>query len=547
MTTKKVKTQLFCHYCKGSLRIRQEIRQQAHNSCNKEVKSYYPFESVFNWKKILLQFNEDISFDSYFWLDYIDGRIIAKIPEITYMSFDRPSNSLEYLLDCINQLINLETQNIQSFQLKTISPSIEELSNLKELTLGSSKLEFPDTIGNLSNLTRLELNNNYLLSIPKTIGNLSNLTRLELNHNHIKCLPDSIGNLFNLDYLELSKIELKSLPDSICQLKNLQKIELIFNQLSELPSSIENLTNITYLFLNHNKFTSLLNFWSQLESVELLTLQNNNLTSLPDSFGDLAKLNELHLDDNKLSSSPNSFGRLETNFISITNTSLFSLSDSFGNLKYLYELCLENANLSNLPTYFQDLLNLRILDLTSNNFKILPDKINYLSNSEKLNMEYNELTELLPFIENVTFQWISLKTRKIETIPDSIGNLRSLTYLYIGENPISDSPDGITNLQCSQALAINNTLIKELPEFLKILQNLQIIALFNVPLKSLPTTLEEIKSLEWIGLNDNSKLYIPRNLEDKIYFTKYNAPLHFKQAKEGISKEKSKFSKSTRI
>ena len=50
----------------------------------------------------------------------------------------------------------------------------------------------PDTIGNLTNLTRLHLDGNQLTALPDTIGNLTNLSWLYLDDNKLTALPTGI-------------------------------------------------------------------------------------------------------------------------------------------------------------------------------------------------------------------------------------------------------------------------------------------------------------------------------------------------------------------
>jgi internalin A len=60
----------------------------------------------------------------------------------------------------------------------------------------------PESFGQLSNLTRLDLDNNEITSIPESLGQLSNLTVLYLNNNEITSIPESLGQLSNLTWLD---------------------------------------------------------------------------------------------------------------------------------------------------------------------------------------------------------------------------------------------------------------------------------------------------------------------------------------------------------
>ena len=102
-----------------------------------------------------------------------------------------------------------------------------DLSGSNLFNLGELSGEIPSEIGNLTNLTNLNLSFNELTGeIPTEIGNLTNLESLNLDYNYLTGeIPSSIGNLTNLTYLLLSD-----------------------NQLTgEIPSEIGNLTNLYHL------------------------------------------------------------------------------------------------------------------------------------------------------------------------------------------------------------------------------------------------------------------------------------------------------------
>jgi len=53
------------------------------------------------------------------------------------------------------------------------------------------------------------MNNNQLTKIPKEIGNLTNLTKLNIQNNHLIELPKEIGNLTNIIELNVQNNQLK--------------------------------------------------------------------------------------------------------------------------------------------------------------------------------------------------------------------------------------------------------------------------------------------------------------------------------------------------
>ena len=77
------------------------------------------------------------------------------------------------------------------------------------------------TIGRLTALRVLKLNQNQLTKLPDAICTLANLVNLSVQNNPLETLPAAIGNLVNLRMLRLDNNQLRALPDSIGQLVNL--------------------------------------------------------------------------------------------------------------------------------------------------------------------------------------------------------------------------------------------------------------------------------------------------------------------------------------
>ena len=63
--------------------------------------------------------------------------------------------------------------------------------------------EIPPELGNLTNLTTLNLGGDLTGEIPPELGNLTNLTTLNLGGDLTGEIPPELGNLTNLTYLSL--------------------------------------------------------------------------------------------------------------------------------------------------------------------------------------------------------------------------------------------------------------------------------------------------------------------------------------------------------
>jgi Leucine rich repeat/WG containing repeat len=112
-----------------------------------------------------------------------------------------------------------------------------------------------------SKVLALDLRNKYLKEIPKEVFQNKQLKIMFLNkeeivahdrENLIEKLPNEIGELVNLTVLNLSGNELIQIPNDITKLAHLKTLDLRKNNLSDLPSGITNLTELTYLDLSNN-------------------------------------------------------------------------------------------------------------------------------------------------------------------------------------------------------------------------------------------------------------------------------------------------------
>jgi internalin A len=152
-----------------------------------------------------------------------------------------------------------EILNLSGVKLSELPLEIGNLTNLTSLDLRSNQLRaLPESIGNLTNLTSLDLRLNRFQDLPESIGNLTKLTSLDIWNNQLTALPESIGNLTNLTSLDLSGNYLKTLPESIGNLTRLTSLNLRNNRLKTLPESIGNLTSLTSLNINENSLSQIL-------------------------------------------------------------------------------------------------------------------------------------------------------------------------------------------------------------------------------------------------------------------------------------------------
>jgi len=231
----------------------------------------------------------------------------------------------------------------------------------------------PADIGQLTSLTKLNLNRNQLTSLPAELGQLTSLTRLDLFGNQLTSVPAEIGQLTSLEGLDLRYNQLTSVPAEIGQLASLRKLSLGGNQLTSVPAEIGQLTSLKCLDLHENQLTSVPAEIGQLTSLKLLFLFGNQLTSVPAEIGQLTSLKELSLYNNQLTSVPAEIGQLMSLVeLSLSGNQLTSLPAEIGQLTSLERLYLDGNQLTSVPAEIGQLTSMRELFLGGNQLTSLP-------------------------------------------------------------------------------------------------------------------------------------------------------------------------------
>ena len=346
-------------------------------------------------------------------------------------------------------------------------------------------------------------------------------------------------------YIDLSNIGLDSIPKEIFKLNHsfdgikwwtnvdFTKIDLSYNNLSEKCShDFRSIPHARVLYLISNKFNSIPLYIYYLKDLVFLDMSNNRLTYIEDNFcwslsglktlnfsGNFIKyiprsirymrhLQELNLSKNEITSIPNEFMYLKYlkkfdvswNKIQIIDPHIFN------NLSYLEELyCNDNllTNIENINNYrvFDSILNLRILDLSHNQYQ---DFLTFsqLYKLEKLNVSYNRLRNIfgLDICEHLTE--IDCSNNIFKEVPYCFLLLKNLHTLYLQWNEL-------------------NTL----PSLLCLMDNLSVLRIEGNPLKDFPSLKYadtfQIKQLLRFKLSEKDVYSIPQNLKYN-YFNKLN-------------------------
>lgn len=162
--------------------------------------------------------------------------------------------------------LKADNENIQDIS------GIENLVNLKKLSLTGNKITNLKPLKDMINLTNLNLDNNEINDIS-VLRNLTNLTRLTLCHNKITNL-DSLKNLSKLQILSLSENEVTDISP-LKEFSNLNTLYLAYNKINDL-TPLKELSNLNVLYLQYNNFKNVVPLKS-LDKLSQLILDSNEV------------------------------------------------------------------------------------------------------------------------------------------------------------------------------------------------------------------------------------------------------------------------------
>ena len=217
----------------------------------------------------------------------LDGTKITNLPNSFSLLTNLKKLSLNYCgiknINTMCDLIYLQEVHLKNNGILKIPSVISKLKDLEhlEITVYNTKEKesiIPETFCNLPKLRNLIFTNSIALhnQLPECLPNLANLEILELLNSNL-LLPSSIGKLTKLKQLKLEENPLTNLPTDIGNCICLEKLEVTKTPIQYLPDSITILKDLTYLDLSHNNIKQLHEEIGQLEKLEYLNIDWNDI------------------------------------------------------------------------------------------------------------------------------------------------------------------------------------------------------------------------------------------------------------------------------
>ncbi|KAK9161989.1 hypothetical protein Syun_002891 [Stephania yunnanensis] len=362
----------------------------------------------------------------------------------------------------------------------SIGTSLLNLSSLSHLDLSHNYITyFPHQMFHLPNLKILDLSYNFNLigPLPEFLPGTA-LQQLFLTYtNYIGRIPDSIGNLKQLTDLEVGNCG--EVPSSFSNISRLEELDMSFNGfVGPLPSLKASCMTIARIHLSSNKFSgpipsSYAN--NDLPNLTYLDLSNNQLNgTIPPSLFTLPSLQEMHLGQNKLigildvEAFPNSISSPLTWLDLSYNLLQGNIPKFISKFTSLERLDLRSNNFHGVvdPRMFASLKNLSLIDLSDNimllidtsdlvitipslsefaasscNLSAVPRFLRYQPHLSSLNLSDNQIQGKMPDWLWTNLESVDLSNNSLVGFEDPFSNhsSSSMRYLHLSSNHFEGS------------------------------------------------------------------------------------------------------------
>ncbi|XP_060186603.1 receptor kinase-like protein Xa21 [Lycium barbarum] len=372
----------------------------------------------------------------------------------------------------------------------TISPSLANLSFLKELNLGNNFFHggIPYGIGHLPRLQVIDIQNNQLEgSIPTTLFQHQRVQKISLAYNKLNgemwkgpwyvpeliilnlrnnslmgIIPPSIGNATKLLHFNLSNNRVSgNIPKAIGNLRQLKKLSLYNNQLTgSIPAVLFNISSLFYLSLTFNSLSGplLLDEGNIESNLEFLSISYNQISGqIPSNICQLTELNVLSISFNNIT------GEIPKNIACLSKLEKFyighnpikgTIPPSLGNMSTLRNLyCGSNRLEGPIPPELGKLSNLRQINFANNTLNgQIPKAIFNISSLEGIVLSFNNLSGRIPTTAGLhipNLRGLYLGHNQLEgEIPLFITNASKLETLTLDENFLTGTiPPNLGNLR----------------------------------------------------------------------------------------------------
>jgi hypothetical protein len=129
-------------------------------------------------------------------------------------------------------------------------------------------------------------------------------------------------------------------------------------------------------------------------------------------------------------------------------------------------LDLSDNHLSALPDDLDQLINLRILFLSNNDFAMIPSVLARCPKLEMISFKSNALTTIDEQVLPMDTRWLILTDNRIEKLPNSMGQLHRLQKLALAGNRLTHLPESMANCKNIELVRLSANQLTVMPDWL---------------------------------------------------------------------------------
>ncbi|AKU94575.1 Leucine-rich-repeat protein [Labilithrix luteola] len=374
----------------------------------------------------------------------------------------RPSHQLA--LESIERLIAagapVEELDLSQKKLRGFPARVVELRGLKRLSLRGNDLgTIPDSIAKLTELESLDLAETGLEALPDAFADLGKLTTLDLSRNPFDVLPPVIARLPSLRVLRANMLVGADI-DALGDAANLEELEISYFKpgggvkLTPFPRAILRLSKLRSLDISSAAISDVPDDIANLSELETLNLDGSlgHLERLP-PLHRLPKLRALHIAGGASNTGKYAPHALYDGVWAITTLEHLGI-DRYGEEKSRGAVI--RPALQALPDdAFAKLPNLKVMDLSFNDFTRLPESFFALTKLEFVDLRYTKLDKTTLERLRTTFPRVKLDLRNVETRFDvDDPNWKAVHALVkaAAGNASNDKPGAVAGFEAALAL-----------------------------------------------------------------------------------------------
>jgi len=308
----------------------------------------------------------------------------------------------------------------------------------------------------------------------------------------------------HLHRLCLSNIGLSALEgDFLGRFPQLRSLQLSGNRLTEVPG-LGSLHRLISLDAQHNRLTTLEGV-QHLSSLTQLIVNDNALTEVP-GLATLTRLTRLDLRRNQLAALDGVQGLTLLTQLDLSDNLLSALPEHIHRLIRLQYLNLSNNQFMLLPAGIDRMVGLTQLELSGNRLSELPGTLSGLSRLLQLNLAENSISSVPAVIGNMPgLRVLNLRGNQLDAIPEGLERLRQLTELYLADNQIVIDVAGGQRLEAFselRTLSLKGNPIGMIPP-LRNLDHLRHLSLRSTGLSEFPLAFLQRHTQVYVDLADN--------------------------------------------